>query len=143
MILSRSFIPLTLLKPVFFVESVIGLVPTSMSAAPGLSHDPLISCAWPAAAITMSACLTISSMFYISIRAEACKGCQSQTSILVHVLEVMKGIGAPAGGGDEGDQSTSRRALEPIRQLKHTSANILKLVSDPSWSTWAWPHLGP
>mmetsp|Transcript_45473 Transcript_45473/g.117829 ORF Transcript_45473/g.117829 Transcript_45473/m.117829 type:complete len:208 (-) Transcript_45473:244-867(-) len=41
----------------------MGLVPTSMMAAPGLTHSFLIIWAWPAAAMMMSASFTTSAMF--------------------------------------------------------------------------------
>lgn len=44
------------------VLSSTGLVPTSMMAAPGLIQLPRTSCAWPAAAITMSAERTMDSI---------------------------------------------------------------------------------
>mmetsp|Transcript_23899 Transcript_23899/g.56946 ORF Transcript_23899/g.56946 Transcript_23899/m.56946 type:complete len:294 (-) Transcript_23899:58-939(-) len=48
--------------PAFLVGSSTGLVPTSMSAAPGFTHSRLIMPGCPAAATTMSACRTMSSM---------------------------------------------------------------------------------
>lgn len=47
---------------IFFFLPSTALVPTSMMIAPGLIQSPLIRPALPAAAITISACLTYDSM---------------------------------------------------------------------------------
>lgn len=52
----------THLNPDFLVASGMPLVPTSMTAAPGLSHEPFTILGCPHAAITMSASCTTDAM---------------------------------------------------------------------------------
>mmetsp|Transcript_194 Transcript_194/g.427 ORF Transcript_194/g.427 Transcript_194/m.427 type:complete len:292 (-) Transcript_194:8-883(-) len=58
---SKSTSP-TSLKPDFLVASGMGFVPTSMTAAPGFSHEPFTILGFPQAATTISASRTTASM---------------------------------------------------------------------------------
>merc|ERR1719181_839230 len=60
--LSKSTSP-TNRRPDFLVESGMKFVPTSTTTAPGFNQLPLTNWAWPTAATTMSASLTILLMF--------------------------------------------------------------------------------
>ena len=62
--LSKSTSP-TRRRPDFLVESGMKFVPTSTTTHPGVNQLPLTNWAWPTAATTISASLTILLMFFV------------------------------------------------------------------------------